>query len=187
MRALALWLLAGLAASAQPVAPDSASRSPRVAVTRSLLLPGLGQLYNREPVKAPIAAALVVGTVVYAVDRQRQYVRFRRATVFAGCLETPPDPDVSPDRAAVCTEAAPSYQDEWESLGEPSFNSVQAVRDRARGQRDVGVLLVGVAYALQALDAYVAAELSDFDVSEDLSVALEAEPGRAALSLRVGL
>ncbi|MGB3544002.1 DUF5683 domain-containing protein [Rubrivirga sp.] len=184
MRALALSMLVCSAASAQPIATDSTtSRSPRTAVTRSLLVPGLGQLYNGEPVKAPIAAALVVGALVYAVDRQTEYVRFRRATLFAGCEQ---DPDSTPDRVEICLDA-PDYRDEWEALGSPLFTSLRPVRDRARGQRDVSYLLVGVAYALQALDAYVAAELSDFDVSEDLTVVLEVAPRRAGLSLRVGL
>ena len=184
MRALALSVLLCLSAGAQPVATDStSSRSPRTAVTRSLLVPGLGQLYNREPVKAPIAAALVVGAVIYAVDRQGEYVRFRRATLFAGCRAE--DPSGVPGRPA-CDEA-PDYADEWEALESAPFTSLRPVRDRARGQRDVSYLLVGVAYALQALDAYVAAELSDFDVSEDLAVALEVAPHRAGLSLRVGL
>lgn len=147
-------------------------------------------MYNREPVKAPIAAALVIGTVAYAVNRQRQFVRLRRAAAFAGCNASdgnPGDPATSPDRVEFCTEVVPDYQDEWEALGEPTFGLVRPVRDRARGQRDVSVLLVGVAYALQALDAYVAAELSDFDVSEDLSLGLEAESGRTAVALRVRL
>ena len=59
------------------------------------------------------------------------------------------------------------------------------VRDRARGQRDVGVLIVGVAYAVQALDAYVAAQLADFDVSEDLSLRLAPERGGLALRVRL--
>jgi len=47
--------------------------------------------------------------------------------------------------------------------------------------------VVAVAYALQALDAYVAAELLGFDVSEDLSLGVGPAAGGGALSLRVRL
>ena len=43
------------------------------------------------------------------------------------------------------------------------------------------------AYALQALDAYVSAELADFDVSEDLSLRVAPSPAGPTLGLRVRL
>jgi len=194
-----LALALGASASAQPrdslAAPRApavaasadtvqAAPSPRGAITRSLLLPGLGQLYNHEPVKAPFAAALVAGAVVYAVDRQRLYLRYRRATLYAGCLQ---DPDSDEDRVALCTEVAPSYADEWEAVGSASFATLSPIRNRARGQRDVSFLIAGVAYALQALDAYVSAELATFDVSEDLAVRVEPGPGPPGVALRLRL
>lgn len=193
----ALVLLAGLlvvgSADAQPL--DSLStptlpasvdvRTPRGAVTRALLVPGLGQVYNRQPVKAPIAAALVVGGVAYAVNRQRRYIRYRRATVFAGCAQEsiPDDREVF---AQVCADEAPGYEDEWQALGSPVYSAIQPIRDRVRGQRDVSVLVVAVAYAFQALDAYVAAELADFDVSPDVVVRV-AGPESPAVSLSIRL
>lgn len=168
-----------------PLAPDSvASRTPRGAVTRSLLVPGLGQLYNREPVKAPIAAALVVGSVVYAVNRQRSYLRYRRATVYAYCLA---DPTTTPELEKVCPEALADYEDEWDALGMKSGAELEPTRNSARGQRDIGFLVVAVAYAFQAFDAYVAAELDDFDVSEDVAVRVDPGPRAPSVSLTVRL
>ena len=168
------------------VADSTRQRTPRAAVTRALLLPGLGQVYNRQPVKAPIAAALVAGGVVYAVDRQRRYRRLQQATIYAGCVQDV----ILDDResfAERCANEAPDYQDEWEALGSPAFNAVRPIRDRARGQRDISVLVAVVAYAFQAFDAYVFAELADFDVSEDVVVGVEPGPGPPALALRVRL
>ena len=203
MRAAALAAL--LALGAAPAAAQTAdtlaardtaaTRTPRGAVTRALLLPGLGQLYNRQPVKAPIAAALVAGAVVFAVDRQRQYLLFRRATVYAGCLVddgVPDTPSQAQDngRVRLCGEVAPDYEDEWVAVGRRDFGELGrsgGLRDRARGQRDIGVLVVGVAYAFQALDAYVAAELTTFDVSEDLAVRVDPGPGPPTVALRLRL
>ena len=169
------------ASGAVVVVDSSRVRSPRAAVTRALILPGLGQVYNREWVKAPVATGLVAGAVVYAVYRQRRYRLYQNAAFYAGCVE-------SPNREA-CTDAADieAAMDEWIETGEPSGAEARSIRDGFRGQRDIGFLVVGVAYALQALDAYVAAELSGFDVSEDLSLHVAPTPRGAALSLRVEL
>ena len=168
---------------------DTASvlRSPRGAVLRALAVPGWGQVYNREWVKAPVAAGAVAGAVAYAVYRQRQYLLYRRSAVYAGCVDRPGDPASDPDRLAFCTAAQASYADEWTEAGAKTFADVGSIRERVRGQRDISFLVVGVAYAVQALDAYVAAELSGFDVSEDLSLHVLPSPHGGAVALRVGL
>ena len=194
--AVALAVVLCTAAAAQPVdtlaAPPAAegTRTPRGAVTRALVLPGLGQVYNREPLKAPVAAALVGGAAAFAVFRQRRYLLYRRATVFAGCRAddgVPDAPSAAQDNARIefCGTVAPDYRDEWVAVGALDFGSVRLVRDQVRGQRDVGVLVALVAYAAQALDAYVAAELADFDVSEDLSIAVDPGPEAPGLALRL--
>ncbi|MDT0632158.1 DUF5683 domain-containing protein [Rubrivirga litoralis] len=191
--ALALFAAAG-GVEAQVVAPppvdappaDSVAAdslpSPRGAVLRAVAVPGWGQVYAGQPLKAPFAAAAVAGAVVYAVSRQRQYRRYERAARYAGCVD-------EPDRIDFEEKCSPdileSTRDEWEALNEPTFASVKPIRDRARGQRDIAVLVVGVAYAVQALDAYVAAQLAGFDVSEDLSVRLAPERGGLAFRVRL--
>lgn len=167
-----------LAARPAVLADTAQTPSPGHALRRALLVPGWGQVTNGQTAKAPFAAGAVVGTLVYAAVRQRQYGRYRQAALFAGCRETP-------DREA-CADVS-GAEDAWLGLGSPTFAAVSPVRDRIRGQRDVAVLLVGVAYALQALDAYVAAELLDFDVSEDLSLRVGAAPAGPTLAARVRL
>lgn len=168
-----------------PPLPNPVGPSPRGAVTRALLVPGWGQVYNGQWLKAPLAVAGVAGAVGYLVFNQRRYVLYRRATVFAGCQDVPPEPDDS--LFELCTEVAPAYEDEWETLGERSFGTLAPIRDRARGQRDIAVVVVGVAYAFQALDAYIAAQLADFDVSEDVVIGLDPSPDGGLLAVRVRL
>ena len=195
--ALALGLAWSGGAAAQvpaPPAPPPAAAdtsglpSPGGAVLRAVAVPGWGQVYAGQPLKAPVALALVGGAVAFAVDRQRQYLLFRRAAFYAGCVGV--DPEDRTDGGAACTpEAVEAARDEWEALGEPEYVSaargIAGSRNQARGQRDVAVLLVGVAYAVQALDAYVAAQLAGFDVSEDLSVRVAPERGGLALRVRL--
>lgn len=193
-RLLALLVCAlglGGAAQAQVAAPpppvptavdSSGLPSPSGAVIRAVAVPGWGQVYAGQPLKAPFALAAVVGAAAYAVNRQQQYLLYRRATLYAGCVDFP-------DRVnfdEVCTpETLDATRDEWEELEQPDFARVSPIRDRARGQRDVAVLIVGVAYAVQALDAYVASQLAGFDVSEDLSLRVAPEAGGVALRVRL--
>lgn len=173
-----------------PVVVDTtAAPTPRGAVIRALALPGLGQIYVGQRAKAPFAFAFVAGAAVYFVNRQRQYLRYRRASVVAGCLVDDGSEDDDADRIALCAEADADYRDEYDAVNEglatpASFAVIRSVREDARGQRDVGALVVLAAYALQTLDAYVAAELSDFDVSEDLSLSVRPATGRLALRVR---
>lgn len=197
-RILALSLLAALvspSASAQGVtdslavridsafvilpAADSADvRTPRGAVTRALALPGWGQVYNGQTTKAPFVVAGLGVAIGYAVYQQRSYVRYRRAALYAGCLE------VSEREPCVNLEVPMAT---WGELGEPSGSAVRSARDRVRGRRDIAFLGVGVVYALQALDAYIAAELADFDVSDDLSLHVVPMGDGVMLAARVRL
>ena len=186
--ALALWTGGAAAQVAAPPPPPPAAvdssglPSPGGAVLRAVAVPGWGQVYAGQPLKAPFATAAVVGTVVYAVSRQRQYLRFRRAARYAGCVQFPDRIDFDEE----CTDdVLAATVDEFEALGSPQFARVAEVRNQARGQRDVSVLVVGVAYAVQALDAYVAAQLAGFDVSEDLSLRIAPERGGVALRVRL--
>lgn len=162
---------AGAPARAPGAATDSLP-APRSVALRGLLVPGWGQVTNRQPVRAGVAAAAVVGAVGFLAVRQRQYIRYRRAALYAGCQQAP--------GRDVCADLARAER-AWRSLGEPRFASVSAARDVARGRRDIGGLAVAVVYALQALDAYVGAHLREFDVGEDLAVTV----GPVGLAARV--
>ena len=159
--------------------PDS-SRTPGGAVRRALLVPGLGQIYNGQPLKTPVVVAALGGSIAYFVVQQRRTTLYRRAALYAGCLD-------APDRE-VCEETdldvlLPAYVE----TGELAAASLRTTRDNARGSRDLAAVGVLAVYALQALDAYVGAQLLGFDVDDDL--ALRAEPSaeglRVALRLRL--
>ena len=159
-------------------ADSTGARTPRGAVVRALSVPSWGQIYNGETAKAPIVVAGLGLAIGYAVYQQRSYVRYRRAALYAGCLEVPDrDPCVNLESAEVA----------WTDLGEPTGASARSSRDTVRGRRDIAFLGVAVVYTLQALDAYIAAELADFDVSDDLSLHVVPTPDGLLLGARVRL
>lgn len=159
---------------------DSTESRVQGAVLRSLAVPGWGQVYNSEAYKAPFAAGLVVGAGAFAFVQQDRYLLYRRAAYYANCLEVP--------GREVCDDFE-RRQQEWEEAGGDQFtaDAYERVRDTARGNRDLGIIAVLGVYALQVVDAYVAAQLSDFDVSEDLSLSVASAPQGASLTLRIGL
>jgi len=178
------------AASKPPAPPrpsvvvDSAGpdgRTPGGALRRSLLIPGWGQVYNRQPLKAPVVAGAVVGLAGFAVYLHTQYGQYRRAYLYV-VSEPTPDPDpATPDPG----NPHAAYFDDWVAAGALSAPSTRTLRERTRRNRDLAILGTGLAYALQALDAYVYAHLAGFDVGEDLSLRAVPTPDGPALTLRV--
>lgn len=152
--------------------------SPRGALLRSLAVPGWGQFYNGDYLKIPVVVG-GLGTLVASVVVQNNHaILYRRAAIYADC--SAPTPPLPP---SAC-EGFPSYQDEYERAGSPSASAARSIRDTARRNRDLLILVSVLAYALQALDAYVSAHLADFDVSEDLSLQIAPTPVGPAATLR---
>ena len=121
--------------------PDSAKST-----LYSLLLPGLGQLYNGEFWKVPIYWGLMAGSLHFAVDNNTQYLRWKNAYNKA----TSDDPDV---------EKPPQ-----------SAENCKYYRDAYRRMRDYSILAVAVSYLLQVIDANVFAYMQDFEVNDEISM-----------------
>ena len=162
------------AAPSVVVADTAAAPGSGRALRRSLLVPGWGQITNGEPAKAPVALGAVVGAGAFAAFQHGRYLDLRHAFLYR-----------SREEAGVDPNPFERFREDWEAEGELSGTQLRSRRDAARGRRDIAVLIVGVAYALQALDAYVSAELAGFDVGDDL--ALVATPDGPAVALRVRL
>ena len=150
---------------------------PKTALRRSLIVPGWGQVSNGDYFKAGVAVAAVGGLVTLVVVNANRTVRYRRAAIYADCTN---DVTLPP---GTC-DGFEAFEDEWVEVGMLSAASSRAFRDASRRNRDFSILLSGLAYILQALDAYVSAHLADFDVSEDLSIHLAPTPTGATAALR---
>lgn len=187
MAVLALLGVGGSAFAQAPrelVRPDTLP-SPTGALYRSLAVPGWGQAYNGEWYKVPIVVGGLAGLGYGVWFSQDRTVLFRRAAIFLDCQDIP---EVLPP--GTCDGAArfASALERADELtpGTLSANQARTQRDAYRRQRDILIGLTVIAYGLQALDAYVAAELADFDVGEDLSMRVGASPGGIRLTFRLG-
>jgi hypothetical protein len=124
--------------------------NPKKAGLYSALLPGAGQLYNRQYWKIPVVyAAFGVGGY-FIVSNYQQYNRYRTAYIAV----------IDKDPNTVSTEL----------YAEADLKQLQ---DQYKEWLDLTVLFTSVGYMLQIMDAVVFAHLKNFDVSPDISMKLQ--------------
>ncbi|TVP99122.1 MAG: hypothetical protein EA359_17385 [Balneolaceae bacterium] len=135
--------------------------SPRSVMFKSMMIPGWGQIENRQIWKVPIVYGLFAGVGVYTAHLNSQYQDYRAAYYNA----------VQGADSDLRFGPTPDY------LQNVNTNQLQANRNTLRNQRDFMFVVMGLAYGLNILDAYVYAHMRSFDVSDDLSARTIIEPG----------
>lgn len=129
---------------------------------RSMIIPGWGQVTNKQVWKVPIIYGLFAGLGYYNYTLTRQYHGYR-AAYYNATREGESDfrygqtPDFIPEGL--------------------TSQEIRDTRDRLRNQRDFSYVMIFLAYGLNLLDAYVYAHMRSFDVSDDLSAEAVIAPG----------
>ena len=118
-----------------------------------LFVPGAGQIYNKDFWKVPLVWGAVGGVVYWADFSRRQYKIFNRAYGLRLASER--------------TNTTPT--DEFVGIARNS-DALKRVRDKHDKNRQVGIIAIIGVHALQALEAYVDAQLKNFDIDDDLSL-----------------
>ena len=121
--------------------------NPGRATLYSILLPGLGQIYNGELFKVPIYWGCLMGSVHFLMNNNNNYKRFKRIH-----NEATTDPNYKEN---ISAETAVWYRDVY------------------RRYRDYSILATALFYFLQVIDANVFAYMHDFEVSDDISMNIE--------------
>src|SRR5580692_1109190 len=149
-----------------PYKVDSATRKrhdPRKATLYSALCPGLGQFYNKKYWKLPLVAA-AIGIPVYTY--------FYNKSWFLKCQTAL---SVLTDSSGKLTSVDPMLRG-FVSRGD--INDLLDYRNSFRQDEDYSVLFFLLFWGLNVVDATVDAHLRDFDVSDNLSLNLQApSPG----------
>jgi len=141
--------------------PDSLSLDPKKILTKSLILPGWGQLENQQAWKIPVIYGAFTGAGFYLSDLTKRYHDYRAAVYNISRGE----------ESDLKFGDTPTYIPENANLTE-----LQRLRDSYRNKRDFAFIIVGILYGLNALDAYVYAHMRSFDVSDDLSARITITP-----------
>ena len=128
------------------------------------MIPGAGQIYNRKYWKLPIVYGGFVGCA-YAMRWNNQMYR-DYSQAYLDLMDNDPN-----------TQSYNQFLHLGAKIDETNLARYQALfknrKDKFRRWRDLSFFcLVGV-YALSVVDAYVDASLSEFDISNNLSLKVE--------------
>ncbi len=137
---------------------------PRVAVWMSLLIPGGGQIYNRKLWKLPIVYGGYVGCIYALTWNQSTYTDYQNA--YVDIMDDDPNTKSYEDFLPPHYEIDTSMEDWLKDVFKQRKN-------KYRRYRDLSIFAFAGMYIVAAIDAYVDAELSHFDISPDLSMRVE--------------
>lgn len=124
--------------------------SPLKASLYSTAFPGLGQIYNKKYWKLPIIYGGFTGLYFLAKSQNEQYNEVKKLY-----------------EQAEIPAPMPSYE------GGKTKEELKFYRDRYRRDRDFTIILMGLLYIIQIVDASVDAHFFQFDVSRDLSLQIQ--------------
>jgi hypothetical protein len=119
--------------------------SPKKAVVFSMILPGLGQAYNKKYWKIPLVYAAAGGLMYSFQFNQSRYIKYRNA--YSDRLKGIPD----------------------DYIGKYSNDQLNTLFKYYHRYRDLSVIGFAALYAINIIDASVDAHLFSFNVSDDLS------------------
>ena len=145
-------------ASSKHWIPDS-----KKSVWMAMVLPGAGQIYNKKYWKLPIIYGGFVGCAYALTWNSKMYKDYSQA--YQDIMSDNPNNDSYKD-------FIPPYVDINSNL-EYYKETFKNAKDIYRRQRDLSIFAFIGVYLLSIIDAYVDAELSDFDISKDLGMKLE--------------
>lgn len=146
--------------SPNPLQETSRFPDPKMVMKRSLMLPGWGQVTNKQAWKVPLVYGLLGGLSYYSVSLTKDYHDYRAAYYNAASGNNDFRFGPTPDYLVGANTA-----------------SLKNNRDYLRNRRDFIYITIGLAYLLNAVDAYVFAHLRSFDVSDDLTLNSALKPG----------
>ena len=137
--------------------------NPQRALWLALVIPGGGQIYNRKYWKLPIVYGGFVGCI-YAMRwnnmRYRDY-----AQAYLDIMDNDPNTQSYNKFLHLGRQIDSSNEERYKQI-------FKKRKDRYRRWRDLSFFVMVGVYAVSVIDAYVDAELSEFDISKDLSMKL---------------
>ena len=173
---------------------DSLTVKEPAQALRRAFIPGMGQIYNQHYLKLPFVYAGLGGFAGGALLVNQRYLLYRRAYLYTARIHS--------DGSAVF----PHYEEEYRKLvrhlglsPETSLSAseiqtrrarlepqLRRQRDNLRRNRDLLYFGIVIWYGLSILDAFVSAHLLDFDVSDNLGLAVRWPAGGVTLQWTFG-
>lgn len=137
--------------------------NPQRALWLSLVFPGAGQIYNRKYWKLPFIYGGFLGCAYALMWNQQMYRDYSQA--YLDIM------DDNPNTNSYLEMLPPRYDIAGR---EEQFKKLfKRKKDFYRRYRDLSAFCFVGVYLLSVVDAYVDAQLSDFDISPDLTLSVE--------------
>ena len=133
---------------------------PKRALWLSLVFPGGGQIYNRKYWKLPVIYGGFLGCY-YALSWNNQMLR-DYSQAYLDIMDDDPNTK-SYEKMLPMNYSIEGRESQFQEIFKNKKNYY-------RKYRDMSILAFAAVYAIAVIDAYVDAELSTFDISEDLSL-----------------
>ncbi len=118
------------------------------ATTLAMVFPGAGQAYNRSYWKIPIVAG-GAAVLMYCIDFNNRY--YQRYKIAYNALTDGID------------ETVDEFEGRWDA------QRLMNNKNIARRNRDLCIILTGLFYVIQVIDAHATAHMKTYDVSDDLA------------------
>ena len=138
--------------------------NPKRAMWLAIVLPGAGQIYNRKYWKLPLVYGGFVGCA-YAMRWNNQMYR-DYSQAYMDLMDNDPNTQSYNQFLHLGVKIDETNIDRYKTL-------FKNRKDRFRRWRDLSVFCMIGVYALSIVDAYVDASLSEFDISNNLSLRVE--------------
>lgn len=169
--AIVLIILCSISLSAheQDSIPANWKPDPYRAVWMAAILPGAGQIYNRSYWKLPIVYGGLMGCGYAIAFTNRRYGDYKEA--YRDILN---DEVLSTDPNRSYNRILPKGYDIERMGGKAKYTTtLENMQNDYRRYRDISILATIILYGLSIIDAYVDAQLFDFDISPNLSMNVE--------------
>lgn len=130
----------------------------------ALVLPGAGQIYNRKYWKLPIIYGGFVGCAYAMSWNNQMYHDYSQA--YLDIMDDDPNTQSYNQFLHLGAQIEASNIERYKEI-------FRKRKDRYRRWRDMSMFVMIGVYAFSVIDAYVDASLSEFDISDDLSLRVE--------------
>lgn len=130
----------------------------------ALVLPGAGQIYNRKYWKLPIIYGGFVGCAYAMSWNNQMYHDYSQA--YLDIMDDDPNTQSYNQFLHLGVQIDASNIERYKEI-------FRKRKDRYRRWRDMSMFVMIGVYAFSVIDAYVDASLSEFDISDDLSLRVE--------------
>lgn len=135
--------------------------NPQRALWLALVLPGAGQIYNRKYWKLPIIYGGFMGCIYALTWNNMMYKDYSQA--YLDIMDDDPGTASYNKFLHLGVQITKDNEERYKAL-------FKSRKDKYRRWRDMSFFVMIGVYALSVIDAYVDAELSEFDISKDLSL-----------------